>query len=164
MNCPRLKLDQLLGSLIQKILTSIIAVSYTHLDVYKRQVKERMLQIEKTLPEGVAVEAYLDRTKMVNNAISTVRTNLLEGALIVLFILVLLLGNWRAGLIVASVIPLALLFAVIMMHAFGVSGNLMSLGAIDFGLIVDLSLIHIFCYCKCPAAEKFKIVKLFFIN
>ena len=100
-------------------------------------VKERMLQIEKTLPEGVAVEPYLDRTKMVNNAISTVRTNLLEGALIVLFILVLLLGNWRAGLIVASVIPLALLFAVIMMHAFGVSGNLMSLGAIDFGLIVD---------------------------
>lgn len=100
-------------------------------------VKERMLQIEKTLPEGVAVEPYLDRTKMVNNAISTVRTNLLEGALIVLFILVLLLGNWRAGLIVASVIPLALLFAVIMMHSFGVSGNLMSLGAIDFGLIVD---------------------------
>ncbi|MFZ1560749.1 MAG: efflux RND transporter permease subunit, partial [Saprospiraceae bacterium] len=100
-------------------------------------VKERMLQIEKTLPEGVAIEPYLDRTKMVNNAISTVRTNLLEGALIVLFILVLLLGNWRAGLIVASVIPLALLFAVIMMHAFGVSGNLMSLGAIDFGLIVD---------------------------
>ncbi|MFZ1705712.1 MAG: CusA/CzcA family heavy metal efflux RND transporter, partial [Saprospiraceae bacterium] len=100
-------------------------------------VKERMLQIQKTLPEGVVIEPYLDRTKMVNNAISTVRTNLLEGALIVLFILVLLLGNWRAGLIVASVIPLALLFAVIMMYAFGVSGNLMSLGAIDFGLIVD---------------------------
>ena len=95
-------------------------------------VKERMLQIEKTLPEGVAIEPYLDRTKMVNNAISTVRTNLLEGALIVLFILVLLLGNWRAGLIVASVIPLALLFAVIMMHSFGVSGNLMSLGILCY--------------------------------
>ena len=102
-----------------------------------RSVKDRVLQIQKTLPEGVVIEPYLDRTKMVNNAISTVRTNLLEGALIVLFILVLLIGNWRAGLIVASVIPLALLFAVILMHAFGVSGNLMSLGAIDFGLIVD---------------------------
>lgn len=100
-------------------------------------VKERMEEIKKTLPEGVLVEPFLDRTKLVNRAISTVQTNLIEGALIVLFILVLLIGNWRAGLIVASVIPLALLFAVTMMRLFGVSGNLMSLGAIDFGLIVD---------------------------
>jgi cobalt-zinc-cadmium resistance protein CzcA len=100
-------------------------------------VKDRVDQIKHTLPEGVAMEAYLDRSKLVNNAITTVKTNLLEGALIVIFILVLLIGNWRAGLIVASVIPLALLFAVSLMRAFGVSGNLMSLGAIDFGLIVD---------------------------
>ena len=79
----------------------------------------------------------MDRTVLVNKAISTVQTNLIEGALIVIFILVLLLGNWRAGLVVASVIPLALLFAISMMKLFGVSGNLMSLGAIDFGLIVD---------------------------
>lgn len=100
-------------------------------------VKEKMEQIRKSLPEGVDVEPFLDRTKLVNNAISTVQTNLLEGALIVVFILILLLGNWRAGLVVASVIPLSLLFAVSLMQFFGVSGNLMSLGAIDFGLIVD---------------------------
>lgn len=100
-------------------------------------VKARMAQIQKTLPEGVEVEVYLDRTKLVNKAIHTVEKNLLEGALIVIFILVLLLGNIRAGLIVASVIPIAMLFAISMMRVFGVSGNLMSLGAIDFGLIVD---------------------------
>ncbi len=100
-------------------------------------VKERIAAIQKSLPEGVIIEPFLDRQKLVNNAISTVRTNLLEGALIVIFVLVLLLGNWRAGLIVASVIPLALLFAISMMNFFGVSGNLMSLGAIDFGLVVD---------------------------
>ena len=105
-------------------------------DVVKR-VKEKVELIRKTLPEGVGVEPFLDRTKLVNNAISTVETNLIEGALIVIFILVLLIGNFRAGLIVASVIPLSLLFAVSLMNLFGVSGNLMSLGAIDFGLIVD---------------------------
>ena len=101
------------------------------------RTKKKIEQIRKSLPEGVALESFIDRTKLVNNAIETVETNLLEGALIVIFVLVLLLGNWQAGLIVASVIPLALLFAVIMMNLFGVSGNLMSLGAIDFGLIVD---------------------------
>lgn len=102
-----------------------------------RAVKTRIAQIEKTLPEGVEIEAFLDRTKMVNNAIGTVKNNLLEGALIVVFILVLFLGNLRAGLLVASIIPLSMLFAVSMMNLFGVSGNLMSLGALDFGLIVD---------------------------
>ena len=114
-------------------------------------VKERISQIEKSLPEGVTIEPFLDRTKLVRNAIETVTKNLAEGALIVIFVLVLLLGNMRAGLIVASVIPLSMLFAVSMMNLFGVSGNLMSLGAIDFGLIVDgaviiveASLHHIF--------------------
>ncbi len=101
------------------------------------KVKERIEQIRKTLPEGVEIEPFLDRTKLVNNAISTVTKNLAEGALIVIFVLVLLLGNLRAGLVVASVIPLAMLFAISLMNLFGVSGNLMSLGAIDFGLIVD---------------------------
>lgn len=100
-------------------------------------VKERIVQIEKTLPEGLTIEPFLDRTKLVNNAIGTVSKNLAEGAFIVIFILVLFLGNMRAGLIVASVIPLAMLFAVSLMNVFGVSGNLMSLGAIDFGLIID---------------------------
>jgi heavy metal efflux system protein len=100
-------------------------------------VKERMAKINKTLPEGVVAEAFIDRSKLVNSAIGTVTTNLIEGALIVLFVLIVFLGNVRAGLIVASVIPLAMLFAIILMNLFGVSGNLMSLGAIDFGIIVD---------------------------
>jgi heavy metal efflux system protein len=100
-------------------------------------VKVRIAEIQETLPEGIEIEPFLDRTKLVNNAIGTVTTNLAEGALIVIFILVLFLGNLRAGLIVASVIPLAMLFAIALMNLFGVSGNLMSLGAIDFGLIVD---------------------------
>ena len=105
-------------------------------DVIKN-VKERILQIQKSLPDGVVIEPFLDRTKMVDNAIGTVEKNLMEGALIVVFVLVFFLGNLRAGLLVASVIPLAMLFAIIMMNLFGVSGNLMSLGALDFGLIVD---------------------------
>jgi cobalt-zinc-cadmium resistance protein CzcA len=102
-----------------------------------QNIKERIAAIQKSLPEGVVIEPFLDRTKMVNNAISTVTKNLMEGALIVIFVLVLFLGNLRAGLLVASVIPLSMLFAIILMNTFGVSGNLMSLGALDFGLIVD---------------------------
>ena len=101
------------------------------------RTKAKIEQIRKSLPEGVVIEPFIDRSKLVKSAIGTVQENLLEGALIVIFVLVLLLGNWRAGLVVASVIPLALLFAVCMMNLFGVSGNLMSLGAIDFGLIID---------------------------
>lgn len=101
------------------------------------RVKTRMEKIIKSLPEGVVVEPYLDRTKLVNRTTKTVITNLVEGGLIVIFVLVLLLGNLRAGLIVASVIPLSMLFAISMMRIFGISANLMSLGAIDFGLVVD---------------------------
>jgi len=100
-------------------------------------VKERIEKIKKTLPEGIIIEPFYDRTKMVDSAIHTVTKNLIEGALIVIFVLVLFLGNMRAGLIVASVIPLSMMFAIIMMNIVGVSGNLMSLGALDFGLIVD---------------------------
>jgi len=102
-----------------------------------KNVKERIAQIQSSLPEGVVIEPFIDRTELVGRAIGTVEKNLIEGGLIVVFILVLLLGNLRAGLVVASVIPLAMLFALAMMRLFGVSGNLMSLGAIDFGLIVD---------------------------
>lgn len=100
-------------------------------------VKERMITVQKSLPEDVEIEAFLDRTNLIDRAINTVKTNLIEGALIVIFVLVLFLGNFRAGLIVASAIPLSLLFALALMNLFGVSANLMSLGAIDFGLIVD---------------------------
>lgn len=101
------------------------------------RIKEKLPTIERSLPDDVTIEAYLDRTDLVGRAIKTVEKNLIEGALIVIFVLVLFLGNLRAGIIVASAIPLSMLFALGMMNLFGVSANLMSLGAIDFGLIVD---------------------------
>ncbi|MCU0437853.1 MAG: CusA/CzcA family heavy metal efflux RND transporter [Raineya sp.] len=101
------------------------------------KVKERILQIQKTLPEGLVIEPFLDRTHLVDKAIFTVSENLALGGLIVVFVLILFLGNLRAGFVVASVIPLALLFTLAMMNLFGISANLMSLGAIDFGLVVD---------------------------
>lgn len=100
-------------------------------------VHARVEQIKASLPEGVELYPYLDRSDLVAKTISTVKKNLLEGGLIVVFVLVMLLGNFRAGLIVASVIPLAMLFALILMNYFGISANLMSLGAIDFGIVVD---------------------------
>ncbi len=100
-------------------------------------VKERMGQIQQSLPEGVIIEPLIDRSKLIAKTTSTVSQNLTEGALIVIFVLVFLLGNWRGGLIVASTIPLSLLFAFILMNIFDVWANLMSLGAIDFGIIVD---------------------------
>jgi len=100
-------------------------------------VHERVERVQKALPEGVKIVPYLDRSDLVGRAIHTVSNNLIEGGLIVIFVLLLLLGNWRAGLIVASVIPLSMLFAFILMNLFGVSANLMSLGAIDFGIVVD---------------------------
>jgi len=102
-----------------------------------KNVEARIETIQKSLPQGVTIEPFLNRSDLVSRAISTVLRNLTEGALIVIFILILFLGNFRAGMIVASVIPLSMLFAISMMNFFGVSGNLMSLGAIDFGLIVD---------------------------
>jgi len=101
------------------------------------RVKERIQQIEKSLPEGVHIQPFLDRSDLIAETTGTIKNNLIEGGLIVIFILVLLLGNWRGGLIVASTIPLALLFAFILMNVFDVWANLMSLGAIDFGIIVD---------------------------
>ena len=100
-------------------------------------VKERIAQIQKSLPEGLSIKPFLDRSKLIKHTTSTVAENLSIGALIVIFVLVIFLGNMRGGLIVASTIPLALLFAFIMMKTFGVWANLMSLGAIDFGILVD---------------------------
>ncbi len=105
-------------------------------DVIKR-VKERIELIQLSLPDGIRIEPFLDRSKLIKSTTSTVAENLSMGALIVIFVLVLILGNLRGGLIVASVIPLALLFSFVMMHLFGVWANLMSLGAIDFGILVD---------------------------
>lgn len=119
-----------------------------------KNVKERIDQIQKSLPEGVVIESFIDRTQLVNRVTHTITKNLIEGGLIVVLILVLFLGNLRAGLIVASVIPLSMLFAFGMMKTFGVSGNLMSLGAIDFGLIVDGAVIIVEAVCHHIAVNK----------
>ncbi|MGH9949326.1 MAG: efflux RND transporter permease subunit, partial [Pyrinomonadaceae bacterium] len=105
--------------------------------VVAERVKAKVEEIRKTLPKGVTIEPFYDRTDLVKRAIWTVEKNLLEGAALVIFVLLLLLGNWRGALLVATIIPLSMLFAAILMRIFNVSGNLMSLGALDFGLIVD---------------------------
>ena len=110
-------------------------------NVVTKELEARGERVQKMLPEGVRVEPYLNRSELVDRNISTVIRNLMEGALIVFIVLIIFLGNVRAGLIVASVIPLAMLFAFILMRVFGVSANLMSLGAIDFGIVVDGSIV-----------------------
>ncbi|PHQ56622.1 MAG: CusA/CzcA family heavy metal efflux RND transporter [Lutibacter sp.] len=102
-----------------------------------KKVKKRIENIQKSLPEGIEIKPFLDRSDLISRTTSTVSKNLIEGALIVVFVLVLLLGSLRGGLLTASIIPLSLLFAFILMKATGVWANLMSLGAIDFGIIVD---------------------------
>lgn len=110
-------------------------------NVVTQELEKRVAKVQKMLPEGISVEPYLNRSELVNRNISTVVRNLIEGALIVFLVLMIFLGNVRAGLIVASVIPLAMLFGFILMRIFGVSANLMSLGAIDFGIVVDGSIV-----------------------
>ena len=112
-------------------------------NVVTQELEKRVEKIQKILPEGVSIEPYLNRSELVNRNISTVVNNLIEGAIIVFLVLIIFLGNLRAGLIVASVIPLAMLFAFIMMRLFNVTANLMSLGAIDFGIVVDGSIVII---------------------
>jgi cobalt-zinc-cadmium resistance protein CzcA len=101
------------------------------------RVKQRIAEIRKSLPKGVELIPFYDRTELVDRTTHTVAKNLIEGAILVIVVLILLLGNWRASLLVATVIPLSMLFAALLMRLFGISGNLMSLGALDFGLIVD---------------------------
>lgn len=102
-----------------------------------QRVHEKIEEIKPSLPKGITIDEFYNRENLIDSTIGTVERNLIEGGIIVIFVLFLLLGNLRAGFIVASVIPLSMLFALIMMNIFNVSGNLMSLGAIDFGLIVD---------------------------
>lgn len=111
--------------------------------VVVENVKDKIAQIEKTLPKGVTIDTFYDRTELVQRTIHTVAKNLVEGGVLVIVVLLLLLGNLRGGLIVASAIPVSMLVAFTGMNAFGLSGNLMSLGAIDFGLIVDGSVVMI---------------------
>jgi cobalt-zinc-cadmium resistance protein CzcA len=101
------------------------------------RVKARLAEIQTKLPEGVEIQTQYDRSILIGRTIATVEKNLLEGAVLVVVVLLVLLGNWRAALIVAAAIPLSFLFAITGMRELGISGNLMSLGAVDFGLIID---------------------------
>nr|WP_293303507.1 CusA/CzcA family heavy metal efflux RND transporter [Allomuricauda sp.] len=121
----------------EKVLGQIMMLKDANSKKVIDAVKERVAEISKSLPEGVYINPFLDRSELIGRTTFTVTENLVLGCLIVIFVVVLLLGNWRSGLVVASVIPLCLLFALTLMYVFGVDANLLSLGAIDFGIIID---------------------------
>ena len=121
----------------EKVLGQVMMLKGANSKQVIEAVKERVASISKSLPKGVYINAFLDRSELIGKTTFTVTENLVLGCLIVIFVVVLLLGNWRSGLVVASVIPLCLLFALSLMYIFGVDANLMSLGAIDFGIIID---------------------------
>ena len=125
----------------EKVLGQIMMLKDGNSKLIIDAVKERVAEIQKTLPEGVYINGFLERSELINKTTFTVAENLILGSLIVIFVVVLLLGNLRSGLVVASVIPLSLLFALSLMYLFGIDANLMSLGAIDFGIIIDGSVI-----------------------
>lgn len=121
----------------EKVLGQIMMIKGGNPDKVIRAVKKRVDEISESLPEGVYINAFLDRSNLIEKTAFTVAENLILGILIVVFVVVLLLGNFRSGLVVASVIPLSLLFTLSMMYIFKIDANLMSMGAIDFGIIVD---------------------------
>ncbi len=121
----------------EKVMGQVMMLKEANSKEVIEAVKDRVAAISKSLPEGVYINAFLDRSELIGRTTYTIQENLLLGCLIVIFVVVLLLGNWRSGLLVGSIIPLCLLFAFSMMHLFGVDANLMSLGAIDFGIIID---------------------------
>jgi len=121
----------------EKVLGQVMMLKDGNSNAVIKAVKERVASIQKTLPEGVYINGFLERSELIAKTTFTIAENLLLGSLIVIFVVVLLLGNWRSGLVVASIIPLSLLFAISLMNIFGIDANLMSLGAIDFGIIID---------------------------
>jgi heavy metal efflux system protein len=121
----------------EKVLGQVMMLKNANSGAVIENVKKRVSEIQSFLPEGVFINGFLERSELIGKTTFTISENLLLGCLIVIFIVVLLLGNIRSGLVVASVIPLSLLFAISMMYIFGVDANLMSLGAIDFGIIID---------------------------
>ena len=121
----------------EKVLGQVMMLKGANSKQVIDDVKNRVAKIQKTLPKGVYINPFLERSELVGKTTMTVAENLILGCLIVIFVVILLLGNWRSGLVVASVIPLCLLFAITFMNIFGIDANLLSLGAIDFGIIID---------------------------
>lgn len=121
----------------EKVLGQIMMLKNANSNEVISDVKNRVAEISSSLPEGIHINGFLDRSELIEKTTGTIAENLILGCLIVIFVVVLLLGNLRSGLVIASVIPLSLLFALSLMYIFGVDANLMSLGAIDFGIIID---------------------------
>ncbi len=121
----------------EKVLGQIMMLKDANSNKVIEAVKERVAEVQETLPEGVFINPILERSELISKTSLTVFENLLFGCLIVFIIVVLLLGNLRSGLVIASIIPLSLLFTISMMYIFGIDANLMSLGALDFGIIID---------------------------
>ena len=121
----------------EKVLGQVMMLKDANSNAVIEAVKQRVAEIQSSLPTGISINPFLERSELIAKTTSTIAENLILGCLIVIFVVVLLLGNWRSGLVVASVIPLCLLFALSLMYIFGVDANLMSLGAIDFGIIID---------------------------
>ena len=121
----------------EKVLGQVMMLKGANSNAVIEAVKDRVEEIQPNLPEGITINPFLERSELIGKTTFTIAENLILGCLIVIFVVVLLLGNWRSGLVVASVIPLCLLFALSLMYIFGVDANLMSLGAIDFGIIID---------------------------
>ncbi|MBN2597200.1 MAG: CusA/CzcA family heavy metal efflux RND transporter [Marinifilaceae bacterium] len=121
----------------EKVLGQIMMLKNANSKLVIKEVKERVAEIQKNLPEGVFINPILERSELIEKTTTTVVENLILGCLIVMLIVVVLLGNIRSALVIASMIPLALLFTLSMMYIFGIDANLMSLGALDFGIIID---------------------------
>jgi heavy metal efflux system protein len=121
----------------EKVLGQVMMLKDANSNAVINAVKDRVKEIQSSLPPGISINPFLERSELIAKTTFTIAENLILGCLIVIFVVVLLLGNLRSGLVVASVIPLCLLFALSLMYIFGVDANLMSLGAIDFGIIID---------------------------
>jgi len=144
----------------EKVLGQIMMLKDANSKAVIEAVKERVATVQKNLPPGISINPILERSELIAKTTFTIAENLILGCLIVIFVVVLLLGNWRSGLVVASVIPLTLLFALSMMNIFGVDANLMSLGAIDFGIIIDGAVIIIEYIAFKISSEKDSLLKL----
>lgn len=144
----------------EKVLGQVMMLKGGNSKAVINAVKERVAEISPSLPPGISINPFLERSELIGKTTFTIAENLILGCLIVIFVVVLLLGNLRSGLVVASVIPLCLLFALSLMYIFGVDANLMSLGAIDFGIIIDGAVIIVEFIAFKITAERTKLLAL----
>lgn len=142
----------------EKVLGQIMMLKDADSKAVITAVKERLQQIEESLPEGVYINGFLDRSELIGKTTSTIAENLILGFLVVAFIVTLLIGDIRSGLIISSVIPLSFLIAISLMYIFNIDANLMSLGALDFGIIIDgaVIIVEFVAFKMLQKSERFK--------